>query len=60
MITTSSVSKRDKGIPLRSGPLGSGPTGPGSGYSVMPLKIGYQDKKYCLAESRKFEKGLRR
>ena len=23
-----------------SGPLGSGPTGPGSGYSVMPFCIG--------------------
>ena len=26
------------GIHWGSGPLGSGPTGPGSGFSVMPLR----------------------
>ena len=26
-------------ITQRSGPLGSGPTGPGSGYSIMPLSL---------------------
>ena len=28
------------GILPGSGPLGSGPTGPGSGFSVMPFLIG--------------------
>ena len=32
------------GIHRGSGPLGSGPTGPGSGFSVMPFSDALQDR----------------
>ena len=40
------------GILPGSGPLGSGPTGPGSGFSVMPLEsVSIHDKAEILQQT---------
>ena len=37
------------GYSAGSGPLGSGPTGPGSGFSVMPLLIAIESRGHFMA-----------